>query len=75
MGVGGRVQAGGAVIPRGPDRRWRTRSPEQLLPERRDGFDRREMRSVPVPPAAVRIGFGEALPRSQRRRFPESGME
>ena len=62
------------MTPRGPDRRWRTRSPEQLLPERRDGFDRRAMRSLPVPPAAVRIGHGEALPR-ERRRFPESGME
>lgn len=63
------------MIPRGPDRRWRARSPEQLLPDRRDGFDRREMRSMPMPPAAVRIGFAEAPPRSERRRFPEAGME
>jgi len=63
------------VIARGPDRRWRPRSPEQLLPDRRDGFDRRAMRSTPVPPAAVRIGFGAALPREERRRFPEAGME
>ncbi len=63
------------MIPRGHDRRWRVRSPEQLLPDRRDGFDRRATRSLPVPRAAVRIGFGEALPREERRRFPEAGME
>ncbi|WP_156648790.1 hypothetical protein [Massilia sp. Leaf139] len=63
------------MIARGPDRRWRARSPEQLLPERRDGLDRRAMRSQPVPPSAIRIGYGETPPRAERRRFPESGME
>ena len=63
------------MIERGHDRRWRPRSPELLLPERRDGFDRRAIRSQPALPSAIRIGHGEATPREERRRFPESGME
>ena len=63
------------MIARGHDRRWRARTPELLLPERRDGFDRRALRSQPAPPSAIRIGHGEAPPPVERRRFPESGME
>jgi hypothetical protein len=63
------------MIARGPDRRWRPRTPELLLPERRDGFDRRALRNQPAPPSAIRIGYGEAAPQNERRRFPESGME
>jgi hypothetical protein len=63
------------MTPRGPDRRWRPRTPELLLPERRDGFDRRAPSAAPAPPSAIRIGYGEAAPERERRRFPESGME
>ena len=63
------------MIARGHDRRWRARTPELLLPERRDGFDRRAMRSQAVAPSAIRTGHGEATPPVERRRFPESGME
>jgi len=63
------------ATPRGHDRRWRPRTSGMLLPERRDGFDRREIRSQPTPPSAIRLGHGEAPPREERRRFPESGME
>lgn len=63
------------MTPRGHDRRWRARSPELLLVERRDGLDRRALSSTVVRTGAVRTGFGEAPPRRERRRFPESGME
>jgi len=60
---------------RGPDRRWHARGPGLLLPERRDGFDRRQMESVPAMPGTIRPGVGEALPPRERRRYPDSGME
>ena len=63
------------MIARGADRRWRARALGQLLAERRDGLDRRAMTSTVVRTGAVRTGFGEATPRRERRRFPESGME
>lgn len=63
------------MIARGPDRRWRVRTPDVLLPERRDGFDRRAMSSTTVRTGAVRTGYGEAPPHRERRRFPEAGME
>jgi hypothetical protein len=62
---------------RGPDRRWHARGPGLLLPERRDGFDRRARvaGAVPAGPESIRPAPGEARPLIERRRYPESGME
>jgi hypothetical protein len=61
---------------RGPDRRWHNRGPGLLLPEQRDGFDRR---AGPVTPpgnqGVIRPGVGEARPPRERRRYLDSGME
>ena len=64
------------MVERGADRRWHARGPGLLLPERRDGFDRR----APVAPApgvqgVIRPGVGEARPPRERRRYLDSGME
>jgi hypothetical protein len=61
---------------RGPDRRWHDR-PARLLPDRRDGFDRRAhlVGAVPAGPESIRPAPGEARPFVERRRYPESGME
>lgn len=62
---------------RGPDRRWHNRGPGLLLPERRDGFDRRAMvkGAVPAGPESIRPAPGEAKPPVERRRDPSSGLE
>lgn len=59
------------MIVRGPDRRYRTHDVARLAPERRDGFDRRAGQVLAPMPGAVRAGFAEAPPRSERRRFPD----
>lgn len=61
---------------RGPDRRWKKDS-AHLLPDRRDGFDRRAhlVGAVPAGPESIRPAPGEARPFVERRRYPESGME
>lgn len=65
------------MIQRGPDRRWHNRGPGLLLPEQRDGFDRRALLkgAVPAGPVSIRPAPGEAQPPIERRRYPESGME
>jgi len=61
---------------RGPDRRWRARGPGLLLPERRDGFDRRALVApAPSTRGMIRPGVGEARPPHERRRYLDSGME
>lgn len=62
---------------RGPDRRWHNRGPGLLLPEQRDGFDRRAPIAGPAPGNAgiIRPGVGEARPPRERRRYLDSGME
>lgn len=64
------------MIDRGPDRRWRDAGPGQLLPERRDGFDRRAL-AAPAPSTRgmIRPGVGEARPLRERRQYLDSGME
>jgi hypothetical protein len=61
---------------RGPDRRWKKDS-ARLLPDRRDGFDRRAMLkgAVQAGPESIRPAMGEARPLVERRRYPDSGME
>jgi hypothetical protein len=48
-----------------------------MLPDRRDGFDRRAhlVGAVPAGPESIRPAPGEARPFVERRRYPESGME
>lgn len=64
------------MIDRGPDRRWRAAGPGQLLPERRDGFDRRAL-AAPAPSTRgmIRPGVGEVRPLRERRQYLDSGME
>jgi len=64
------------MIERGPDRRWRARGTGLLLPERRDGFDRRALVApTPGQQGTIRPGHGEARPPRERRRYLDSGME
>jgi len=64
------------MIDRSPDRRWRDAGPGQLLPERRDGFDRRTL-AAPAPSTRgmIRLGVGEAPPPRERRQYLDLGME
>lgn len=64
------------MINRGPDRRWK-KDTARLLPDRRDGLDRRAMvhGAVLAGPQSIRPAQGEARPFVERRRYPESGME
>lgn len=64
------------MIERGSDRRWRDTGPGQLLPERRDGFDRRTL-AAPAPSTRgmIRPGVGEARRPRERRQYLDSGME
>lgn len=64
------------MVERGADRRWRDAGPGQLLPERRDGFDRRAL-AAPAPSTRgmIRSGVGEARPPRERRQYLDSGME
>jgi hypothetical protein len=66
-----------AMIERGPDRRWRKRAPGLLLPEQRDGLDRRAMVAAAAPgvQGLIRPGVGEVQPLRERRRYLDSGME
>ena len=63
------------MIDRGLDRRWRDAGLGQLLPERRDGFDRRALAPVPSTRGMIRPGVGEARPPRERRQYLDSGME
>jgi hypothetical protein len=65
------------VIERGAERRWRNLVGARLLmPERRDGFDRRAL-AAPSPSTRgmIRPGVGEARPPRERRQYLDSGME
>lgn len=63
------------MIDRGPDRRWRNQVGAGLLmPERRDGFDRRAL-VKPSTTGMIRPGVGEARPPRERRQYLDSGME
>jgi len=65
------------MIDRGSDRRWRNQIGAGLLmPERRDGFDRRAL-AMPAPSTKgmIRPGVGEAQPPRERRQSLDSGME
>lgn len=62
------------MIERGPDRRWRKTGPGLLLPDRRDGFDRRAL-AKPSTRGMIRPGVGEARPLRERRHYLDSGME
>lgn len=64
------------MIDRGPDRRWRNQvGAGLLLPERRDGLDRRALLPAPSTRGLIRPGVGEARPPRERRRYLDSGME
>jgi len=65
------------MIERGPDRRWHACGPGLLLPECRNDFDRRALVVAPAPgvQGMIRPGFAEAASRSERRRYPDAGME
>lgn len=64
------------MIERGQDRRqtvaWFSSIPSE---RRRKGYERRGRAPVIVQAGMVRPGFGEAVPREERRRMPASGME
>jgi len=62
---------------RGPDRRWRNQVGAGLLmPERRDGFDRRALVApAPSTRGMIRPGVGEARPLRERRQYLDAGME
>jgi hypothetical protein len=63
-------------VERGADRRLRNRGPGRLLPERRDGFDRRALvKSVPGNQGVIRPGVGEARPPRERRQYLDAGLE
>ena len=62
------------MLDRGPDRRWRNTGPGVLLPERRDGFERRAL-VMPSTRGMIRPGVGEARPLRERRQYLDSGME
>jgi hypothetical protein len=63
-------------INRGADRRLSNRGPGRLLPEQRDGFDRRALvKPAPGLQGMIRPGFGEAKPPRERRLDPASGLE
>jgi len=63
------------MIARGPDRRWRNQVGAGLLmPERRDGFDRRAL-VLPSTRGMIRPGVGEARPLRERRQYLDAGME
>lgn len=73
---GMQLQSEEGMKQRGPDRRWK-KDGARLLPDRRDGLDRRAMvkGAVLAGPASIRPAPGEARPFVERRRYPDSGME
>lgn len=64
------------MIERGQDRRqtvaWFSSIPGE---RRRTNYDRRGRAADPAMPGTVRPGFGEAMPREERRWLPAAGTE